>query len=162
MIEPSKRRAEDRRRFPGRLRLAGLRRPVDRRRDPDIMTFQTPFGGVALTGRAPALHAGGWRFESARLHHSEESPAPRDSVCEFRGSGRLGIRPVRASATRGKGPDVRTGGMRARSLPGTSQGAEGGPLRFSSARPAAMPPYMPPPAPCNTRSTTFLIPFLST
>jgi hypothetical protein len=35
------------------------------------MTSQTPFGGVALTGRAPALHAGGWRFESARLHHLE-------------------------------------------------------------------------------------------
>ena len=26
------------------------------------------FGGVALTGRAPALHAGGCRFESDHLH----------------------------------------------------------------------------------------------
>ena len=33
-----------------------------------ILTFQTPFGGVALIGRASALHAEGWRFESARLH----------------------------------------------------------------------------------------------
>ncbi len=65
------------------------------------MGLGTPFGGVALTGRAPALHAGGWRFESARLHHSGkhlqvDAPARRvqgtsDSVEEVF---RLGATPV--------------------------------------------------------------------
>ena len=51
------------------------------------MTFPTPFGGVALTGRAPALHAGGWRFESARLHHSEGSLHPAIPFANSAGQG---------------------------------------------------------------------------
>jgi hypothetical protein len=54
------------------LDLAALAHAVEPPLAGAIISFQTEFrlrsGGVALIGRAHALHAGGWRFESARLH----------------------------------------------------------------------------------------------
>ena len=43
---------------------------VERSQQGTIMGTSNVFGGVALTGRAPALHAGGCRFESDHLHQN--------------------------------------------------------------------------------------------
>ncbi len=36
--------------------------------------------GLSSAGRAPALHAGGQRFDPARLHHMEEYPSPAEGI----------------------------------------------------------------------------------
>ena len=69
-----------------------------------IISIATHIGGVALTGRAPALHAGGCRFESDHLHQNE-SPTPTEKRCRGSLLSRLSRRVSHQSQTR---PAVRS------------------------------------------------------
>ena len=45
-----------------------------------ILNFQSPEGGLAQLARAPALQAGGQRFESVILHHPSDREREPESM----------------------------------------------------------------------------------